>query len=275
MIILFGSNGFVGNGIAEALKLNNMEFIGYNSKDINVYDIKDLEKIIKLKPTLIINSIGKQSSLECDIYRKESHEVFVDSTNNIVKLCRDYNIPLLHISTSSVFDGKQSFCNEYDIPNPILRYGMLKYASELIIQSQLENYYIVRLPLIYGKNIGSRVSVIIKLLSMLENKEKIRITIDKWESPSFNIDIGKQIMDIIKFYPYGIYHVTNSGSTNYYNLIKEICNIRNIKLDMDNITLINQAEIRPNSPLKSVLVSEKLPIMRNWKEALREYLNGI
>jgi dTDP-4-dehydrorhamnose reductase len=275
MIILFGSNGYVGYGISEALKSNNLEYKGYNSKDINVYDYSDLEKIIKLKPTLIINAIGKQSALECDIYRNEAHKVFVDSVNNIVMLCQQHSIPLLHISTSSVFDGEKAFCTEYDHPDPKTRYGMLKYASELIIQSQLDKYYIIRIPLIYGDNIGSRECIIMKLLKKVENKEKMKITIDKYESPSWNRDIGKQIISIVKKYPYGIYHVTNSGSTNYLNLMQVMCKIKNIELNMDDITLINQQEIRPNNPLKSVLISEKLPPIRSWEKALEEYLNEI
>jgi len=276
MIVIIGGTGMVGSGIVRYMIEKSIDYVSFNSKTIDSNDYKILSnKIKQLKPELIINCIGGMTSRACATDKEGAHKLFLYPSINIINVCRELDIPLLHISSSSVFDGKEGFYTEYDIPNPITLYGRLKYIEELLILVSLEKYYIVRLPMTYGKHTSSRSDIIEKLLDIYNNSEqKLSLTIDRLETPSFNKDIGMGIIDVyLENYPYGVYHVSNSGYTNYLNFFKEICRIKDIKFDRSKINLINETGMQSCSPLKSIIISEKLPEKRNWLKALEEYLN--
>ena len=76
---------------------------------------------------------------------------------------------------------------------------------------------------------------------------------------------------------YGIYHISNSGSVSWYEYAKTILKIVGVKT---NITPISSEELgRPaRRPAMSVLDNSKFNAftghkMRDWREALKEYLS--
>ena len=94
-------------------------------------------------------------------------------------------------------------------------------------------------------------------------------------SPSYSKDIAKKVKQILEDkLPWGLYHVVNEGKASLYDLMKEI--IDNLKLD---ITL-NRASHKdfPCTAVKNTFTpmrSEKINMMRPWKEAVRDYCVSI
>jgi dTDP-4-dehydrorhamnose reductase len=77
--------------------------------------------------------------------------------------------------------------------------------------------------------------------------------------------------------PFGIYHVTNSGSCTWFAFAEEILRLAKNAGLLENIPELRSVPAskfaRPaKRPVYSVLRNTKLSSMRSWQEALKEYL---
>ena len=97
---------------------------------------------------------------------------------------------------------------------------------------------------------------------------------DEYASFTYTPDLAKATLELLeKSYPFGVYHITNSGFGSWYDLAKEIFTILGKPIDLTPVlaTEFKRAAKRPDY---SVLENNKLPKMRPWQEALKEYLIG-
>ncbi|HEB13473.1 MAG TPA: dTDP-4-dehydrorhamnose reductase, partial [candidate division CPR3 bacterium] len=90
-------------------------------------------------------------------------------------------------------------------------------------------------------------------------------------------DLSQQIKRLVATELYGTYHITNSGRCSWYEFAQEILKLAGIKgVKVTSITSEELARPAPR-PKFSVLDNYYLRLslgngMRNWKEALKEYM---
>ena len=71
--------------------------------------------------------------------------------------------------------------------------------------------------------------------------------------------------------PFGIYHVVNEGACTWYEAALELFKLA--KMDVEVIPVSSSEFPRPaKRPKSSVLLNTKLKPLRNYKDALKEYL---
>ena len=100
----------------------------------------------------------------------------------------------------------------------------------------------------------------------------ISIADDKIDSPTYAFDAAQAILSlIIDNKPFGLWHIANNGIVSYYEFISYLASL----LGVDN--KINRAKdtdfpgLAPK-PLYTAIRSERLPELRNWKDALADYV---
>jgi len=98
----------------------------------DVLNLDSIKKIIcDISPDVIINAAGiiKQSnSSACVQIMFELNSLF---PKNLLEMCSELNIRLIHLSTDCVFSGKSGMYRELDAPDPIDLYGMSKLFGEV------------------------------------------------------------------------------------------------------------------------------------------------
>ena len=110
---------------------------------------------------------------------------------------------------------------------------------------------------------------------MLEKAGKtdtIQAVSDEINSLTYALDLAKAAATMAEEKkPYGIYHITNSGQASWYDFAKEIFRIMGKKI---NLLPVPAAEFprKAKRPKKAVLLNTKLPALRSWQEALKEFL---
>ena len=137
MILIFGSNGMLGSYIFSYLK-DNFDIKVINRDSFDVYSlfkenniVNELEKILKnIKPNYIINCIGNILKVDDDLNKK----YIVNSYFPLIlsKICKKYNIILIHPTTDCVYSGDGPVYDENSIPEPIDDYGLSKFLGENI-----------------------------------------------------------------------------------------------------------------------------------------------
>ncbi|WP_413825352.1 MULTISPECIES: dTDP-4-dehydrorhamnose reductase [unclassified Methanobrevibacter] len=272
-ILITGASGMLGHDLQRTLK--NHELILYNSKNLDITN-KNLviEKINEMKPDILINSAAYTNVDDCETNYEEAHKVNALGPKNLATVCKDLKIPLVHISTDYVFDGKKTEpLKENDNLGPQTAYGKTKLEGEQFIQKILDEYFIIRTAWLYGCEGNNFVKT---MLNLSKSHNEINVVNDQIGSPTFTYDLAKGISEIIKTDKYGVYHLTNSGSCSWYEFSKEIFKLANINVKVTPVTTEEFPRPAPR-PKYSVLSNDKwikqgFKPLRNYKEALKEYL---
>jgi dTDP-4-dehydrorhamnose reductase/SAM-dependent methyltransferase len=230
-IILFGSNGMLGNYIKNYLYIEktNLNCINLTRKDINVDTYNILDKIEILfksfniqENDVIINCIGILKNYTK--YTKSSYiNINILFPQQMAFYCKKNNLKFIHISTDCIFSGKNNnYYNENDIPDPVDIYGMSKYFGEP------DDCMVIRTSII-GDNNNNR-----NLLSSLKNKTDKNILGYKnclWNGISC-YELTKFIIMLIinDNYWIGIRHVISNNYLSKYDLVNYLNELYDLNL---------------------------------------------
>ena len=118
-------------------------------------------------------------------------------------------IPLCHISTDYVFDGrKKKPYTPFDAANPLNIYGESKLAGEKYIQWIMNKFYIVRTSGLYGRGDNNFVMTILKLA---KERRTVKVVTDQICSPTSTLNLSAGIKKLIESGSFGIYHITDDS----------------------------------------------------------------
>ena len=136
-------------------------------------------------------------------------------------------IPLIHISTDYVFDGRSDVpYREEDKANPLNVYGRSKWEGENVIRSCLQEHLIIRTSWLYGIHGNNFVKTI---LALARERTEIRVVADQFGSPTWTVDLANALVEITRFLQknspsilWGTYHFCGSGQTSWYGFAQAI-----------------------------------------------------
>ena len=289
-IAIIGAAGMLGSSFTKLYEQED-KFDFRESDKIKLIDITKPDSIktsLNYKYDIIINCAAYTDvdGAESGVGIMKNLDVNALAVRNLAKFCADKKIKLVHFSTDYVFgkeDGvkAQGIFKEDDIPNPINSYGMAKFAGERYITDNLSNFLIVRTQWLYGPNGRNFVEAIL-------NRAKLGMPLfgvdDQIGCPTFAKDLAMKVKEMIErdLEP-GIWHITNSGSCNWYEFAREIVSLTYPNLGVIPVTTefynnkFGHGKTTAKRPKSSVLSNDKLngksEPMRHWKDALRDYLS--
>ena len=157
-LIIFGANGLLGNTFTKYfLSKENYETLGIvrNYERIsyfqpkfhanfliinNIFDFNTLENEIRnFEPDVVINCLGLTNKLKVRNVDFVEKYIQINSLfpHQLYRICTNYGIRLIQLSTDCVFSGKKGFYNELDNPDPIDIYGKSKLLGELNYENSL------------------------------------------------------------------------------------------------------------------------------------------
>ncbi len=252
--------------------------IGWDREDVDVSDNIQLSRKLKAishQLKAVINCVAYN-----DVDGAEKNPLLAVKLNRqvpreIARISKDLNIPLAHFSTNYVFDGEKGEYTESDLPQPQSVYGETKFQGELEIIQNTNQYYIIRTSVLFGPMGESELakkSFVDLMLSLSKKQSSIKVVADEINSLTFAPDLAeavKKLLDDKK--DFGVYHITNSGQASWFDFAQEIFRVLNKQISLEPVSSADfkRAAKRPK---KAVLLNTKLPAMRPWQEALREFL---
>ncbi|QIB27587.1 dTDP-4-dehydrorhamnose reductase [Caloranaerobacter azorensis] len=276
-ILLLGGYGLLGSDIYNVLVSKRYEVVRYTKRELNLMDRKKLETVLKYyNPQIVINAAGYTDVNRAQNDFQSAFDINCIGTYNLVYSLKKIDAKLIYISTDYIFNGeKNEPYTEEDEALPLNNYGWTKLVSEDIIRANYKNYYIIRTSWLFGLN-GRCFPKII--LDKLKNNKKVEVVEDQIGSPTYTIDLAENILDVVNL-PYGIYNITNSGNTSWYDYAKLIAEYAG--LDSSNIIPIktNKYFEKVKRPSYSVLSNSKWKSynrpLRHFSEALRDFIDKV
>lgn len=275
------------SGAADGTAVVSMPYVSLDITDADAVD----RVICEMKPDVVVHCAAWTAvDLAEDEDKKDKvHAINADGTANIAKACKKTGSKMVYISTDYVFDGQGTTpwkpdCKDY---KPLNVYGQSKLDGELAVSSTLDNYFIVRIAWVFGKNGKNFIKT---MLNVAKTHSSLKVVNDQIGTPTYTFDLARLLVDMIETDKYGYYHVTNEGDyISWYDFTKEIFRqatlLGRTEYSEDNVTVlpVTTAEYglskaaRPfNSRLdKSKLVENGFTPLPTWQDAVARYLKEI
>lgn len=271
-ILLLGDRGKMGTAIKIVFQ-KDYTVIGKNSSHFNAENFNEVEEMINFyKPEIVINTVAFMGIDPCERQPEKALRLNSLFPYFLANLSKKKNFLLVHFSTDAVFsDSNFEFYTEKHNPCPLNIYGLTKYGGDCFVQNNADKYYLIRIGILFGPTSKKTQFVEKMLLKIKEGEKELRIANDIVTSPSYNIDIAKKIKELIENqYPYGLYHVSNSGKASLFELMKEIVRVLSLDVDIKIASYKDFPHIGQKNRL-TPLISIYLSPMRFWKAAVEEY----
>lgn len=226
MIWVIGCNGMLGRQLCHTFEEKNLSFAGTGS-DVSILDYPALESFARDKAiSFIVNCAAYTLVDEAETDKKKAMALNRDGVRNIARISKKIGCPLIHISTDYVFDGTASSpIREDEEINPIGVYGKTKAEGEKAVIAESEDFYILRTAWLYGFYGNNFIYTMIRAMN---SRESVRVVSDQRGSPTDCRTLSSVIFSIVQKrlsggkIPGGIYHVTDSGETTWFDFACEI-----------------------------------------------------
>ncbi|MGQ9632014.1 MAG: dTDP-4-dehydrorhamnose reductase [bacterium] len=275
-ILVTGAGGMLGQDLLPILKEKHEDVLG---ADVQEFDITDTEVthsfIESARPEIVIHLAAYTDVDACECNPDLAYRVNTLGTRNVAIACQDAGATLVYTSTDYVFDGKaKTPYTEFDEPNPKTVYGKSKLAGEEFVRLFAPKHFIVRTSWLYGKHGRNFVDTILKLA---DEREELTVVDDQVGCPTYTVDLSRKIAELIETRKYGTYHICGSGSTSWFGFARKILEYsgRGTKLTPITSSQLGRPAPRPaySAMRQYALELEGFAPLRDWREALKEYLS--
>jgi len=176
------------------------------------------------RPRLVINAAAYTAVDKAESDAAAAFRANRDGPRILAELCRDAGVPLIHVSTDYVFDGRKA--TPYVETDPVAPqgvYGASKLAGEEAVLASGAHAIILRTAWVYaetGKNF------VRTMLSLGKTRDRLTVVADQVGCPTLAGDLAEAILRIVGvldrtgWQPQygGLFHAAGAGETSWHGL---------------------------------------------------------
>ncbi len=288
-ILVTGSKGQLGHELL--IQGNNFgyEILPADLPDLDITDKTRVKhELENFKPSFVVNAAAYTNVDKAETEQNLAFAVNRDGPANLAEICALFKVPLIHISTDFVFDGKKSSPYiESDALSPLSIYGKSKQEGENEVRSRLKKHIILRTAWLYGIHGQNFVKTMLRLG---REKEVISVVADQFGSPTSAADLAAVVLQIISRIKHsgdinwGTYHYCGHGITTWSVFAEEILNLAKhyIPIKTKNVKPISTAEYPtkatrpPFSALDCSLIKKNFGIsIKPWQDSLKAVIRQL
>ncbi|SBS27026.1 dTDP-4-dehydrorhamnose reductase [Marinomonas spartinae] len=227
-ILLTGKNGQLGLCFQDVTYDSDHQLFAYDSSELDITNVDKMREILEdVSPDIIVNAAAYTAVDKAEDESNLAYSVNELGPFLLAGFAAKLNIPLIHISTDYVFDGKAvDPYSPQDMANPKNIYGASKYSGELALKSVLNKYIILRTSWVfseYGNNF------LMKILRLANERKTISVVADQYGCPTYAGDLAEAILklcdsyDKLKSLRWGVFHYCGIGTTSWHGFARTIC----------------------------------------------------
>jgi dTDP-4-dehydrorhamnose reductase len=251
------------------------------ASDVDECDVRDQklvkEEICGCNPRFVLHLAAMTDVDECERNPDEAFRINTLGTRNVALACQSCDAVMVYINTGSVYSGsKPAPYTEYDTPDPRSAYARSKYQGELIVRDLLSRFYVFYACWLFGGGADDK-KFVANIFDLAGKNRELKIVDDMFGSPTYTADLSKAVYSFIESGLYGKYHCVNRGMANRFAVAEEILRIANIT--GCRLIPVSSAEFPRPAPRPRMEAMRNynfdllgLDLMRDWREALEEYI---
>ncbi|MCJ1963634.1 NAD(P)-dependent oxidoreductase [Candidatus Nanosynbacter sp. HMT-352] len=274
-VFITGANGQLGRALQRVFS----NATALSRQDLDITNKTAVDSFDWQHGSIIINAAAwtNVDGAETEEGRVASWKVNASAVSNLTRVCRKYDMTMVHISSDYVFDGTKKRHTEDEPLSPLSVYGQSKAAGDLLVE-QLDNFYLLRSTWV----IGEGKNFVRTMLGLAEKNISPTVVNDQIGRLTFTSELVRIIDHLLSTKaPFGTYNATNDGPlASWADITRKIFELSNHKdLIVSNTTtaeyFANKPGVAPR-PLNSDMSLDKLHSTgfqsRNWEEDLRQYI---
>lgn len=278
--LVTGVKGQLGHDVMNELAKRGYEGVGVDVEEMDITDAAAVDSVIReAKVDSVVHCAAWTAVDAAEDNEEMCRKVNAEGTENIAKVCKALDIPMIYISTDYVFEGEGTRPWEPDdkVTQPLNIYGQTKYEGEQAVERLLDKYYIVRIAWVFGVNGKNFIKT---MLNLGETHDTLTVVDDQVGTPTYTYDLARLLVDMLEKDAYGKYHVTNEGGyITWYEFAKEIFAQAGMDVNVVPVTSDKfpaKAKRPHNSRMdKSKLEKNGFTPLPTWQDALKRYLSEI
>jgi dTDP-4-dehydrorhamnose reductase len=224
VILVFGGEGQLGRQLSCVAVERGLPLRGLGRAEADLTVPQQLAAAIRAHaPELVVNAAAYTKVDLAEHNVDDARRANEFGPANLAEACCEAGVPLLHISSDYVFDGrKTSAYLETDPPAPINVYGQTKAAGERAVRARVQQHVILRTAWLYGEFGHNFLKTVLQLAA---TRDELRIVADRHGNPTCTRDLAEAILAVYarRREPiWGTYHVTANGVTTWHGFATRI-----------------------------------------------------
>lgn len=227
-VLITGGSGQLGHALSKLAATQDVAFEAVSRPQFDFDRPETLASCLAaVKPWMVINAAAYTAVDAAEENRAAAERANHTGPAHLAALCAELDIPIIHVSTDYVFDGRKGApYTEQDAPNPCGVYGATKQAGEHAILASGAKAIILRTSWVYGahgKNFART------MLSAARKTRSLRVVSDQLGTPTAASDLAATILHIVAWLRSGwreehrgVFHATGAGDTSWHGFATAI-----------------------------------------------------
>jgi dTDP-4-dehydrorhamnose reductase len=224
-VLVIGSSGQLARSLASTRRPGiEVTTVGRPVLDLRIPST--IERAVAAhRPDLIVNAAAYTAVDRAESEPEFAHAINARGAGLLASVSAAAGLPLIHVSTDYVFNGRSTRPNvEDDAVDPLNVYGSTKAEGEQRIVETNPQSIILRTSWLhspFGRNFVSG------MIDLATRKDEIAVVDDQFGSPTYGPHLATAILQIAEqstrsgFSGWGIYHASGGGETTWCGLALE------------------------------------------------------
>jgi nucleoside-diphosphate-sugar epimerase len=227
LVLVIGSNGFIGTHIIGYLKKNLVDYVAISRKNCNLLSLSEVNHCLAPFKKRRLDIIFAASVVRRKQDSKSTLKDNILMASNFIQSTSNHNInSVIFLSSVDVYYNNNLILKESSYVYPINYYGIAKLCSEAMLERAFnKKLTILRLPGVYGKG-DKNSSIIGSFTGQIRNKVCLNL-INKgiqYRDYLYVGDVSKAITMLLDKPTYGIFNLSSGKSLKIIEIIRLISN---------------------------------------------------
>ena len=277
-VFLTGSSGILGSQINDQLKIAGTEILAFNSANIELGNYADVKaKMHDFKPDVVIHCAAMTNVDLCEDDKNSAVLINVLGSRNMARAADKINAKIVYISSCGVYgNDKTAPYTELDDTNPLTYHHYTKLKGEIATKEHNQQFLIIRPGWLFGGTPEHKKNFVEARRREASQSSVINSAVDKSGSPTYTLDLAKQILFLLQQDMGGTFNAVNEGCASRFEYVSEIVKLFKLNTIVEPVNS-NSFPRKANMPDNECLQNMNLGLvnlnqMRGWKDALNEYV---
>jgi len=222
-LLLLGAEGQVGREIASLAAARGLPLTALARRALDITDREAVRQAVRESFTAAINCAAYTAVDRAESEESRALAVNRDGAGNLAAACAAAGVPLIHLSTDYVFDGRKGSPYREDDPvAPLNVYGRSKLAGEEAVRAACPAHVILRTSWVFG---AEGVNFVKTMLRLGGEREELGIVADQFGCPTPAAALAGRVLAVAETLApqsYGTFHCAGAERTSWFAFAEAI-----------------------------------------------------
>jgi dTDP-4-dehydrorhamnose reductase len=230
-VLVTGTQGQVARSLVGVASKSDVEVVAVGRSELDLAQAATVERAIARVAPAVVVSAGAYTAVDKAEDAAEADAVRAINAEGpgiVGSACNRLGIPVIHLSTDYVFDGRKAGRYlEDDATGPLNAYGRSKLEGERKLAASCEAHVILRTSWIYSPFGHNFVRTMLRLA---ETRPELGVVSDQAGNPTYAPHLAEAILKIARRLAAepeprqlaGIYNAAGGGDTTWFGFAEEI-----------------------------------------------------